>query len=1298
MAWATVIITDAQRDYRLQGRCGCDQAVGQDVEPDAQAAYRLGTDLAWIGSGLGEVGLVAGEPVDVEAARRLLDGAHPLTGEVVHAPKQVPGPLARLAGAPYVAAVRAAAEQAGLADPGELFAHATARKRWERLCRGVLRDGEAHTVPLGDLEALATAAPAGPGLAEVYEARELARADRNRTNLVPIGIRGIDLVVNLPKSVSVLYGLADTETAAQIETEYLGAVRDAVTALEGWAAYGVTGHHGDGQTAQRVESSGHLGWTMLHRTARPVDAGAGDPHLHAHVVLAHMVKCVDGPEGTWRAPGSGGRDLHRHVPAVGQLALGLLRQRLSERFGVQWERAASGEWEVAGIPEEVRAEFSRRSAQVTAKAGQGASREQQRAAAAATAKARPQLEDARDARAQWTERAAALVDVAGMLAAAMPGPNPGPTPTAGPTPGPASTPGPAPGAAPLTPDDPDLTARVAGEVWDPATGLTAGTKAVTRAQVLAAVAAATPALATPAQLEAFTDAVIAAGPTVPVREVHASHHSNTARYTTRDIVAAETEILEAARTGRGADPARVGVSQAWVVLERLNRGARAAGGPVLSVEQRAAVKRLTCEGNAVEALVGPAGAGKTTLMRAAKAVWDSQGLVVEGASTAAVAAAGLRAETGMPAATIAALLQRLGPQGTGALGMDVLVVDEAAMVDDRALAKILGAAHTQDVKVVMIGDHLQLRAVGVGGGFKAVHTEVNGVTLSENYRQKDAAERAALETWRAGGRSSALAAWAEAGRVHAPATPAAAKREAAAAYLDLTAGIVDPHERVRSVLLMAATNADVDDLNARVRAQLRADGQLPEGTSFARAAAAGGGTLDLALGDLVRVRRNDYRSRHSTDPDVLNGYRGVVIGVDGVRGARVQWRTPGSGHTESAWITPAAIARGDLAHAYATTVASAQGQTCQRAILYGAGADAHVLYPGLSRAKDRTDLWVPLNLVEDPQETARLGKAKDEDERVRRAVAALGKAVATDRPDELIGPDVLDAAPRPGSSPRASRGKPWPAPKVGREHIPGRGTAPDRLTPEEITRRAAATGPRTPTLTRRPTAHEEAVRQAAYWQERTAAAVAQATSGVREKVLAAVAQHNTGCDAGDQAAAHAEHVQQLRDQARAHYQQANDARGAAERPLVRLSGQARRHRQTAETADRAAAALLSQVYDVQVQAGDATRDADVHYRHAAQAAREAGVHEWVSPGTRITDPEPLVQAAVDKAAKEATARVQTQRLLAASAPKPTPGRVPRRGQQPEAPQVPPTRYDPRPGRPWDQRPGGPTRRGPSLGR
>ncbi|WP_158717034.1 hypothetical protein [Streptomyces rimosus] len=74
--------------------------------------------------------------------------------------------------------------------------------------------------------------------------------------------------------------VVDAQTAAAIEKDFLNSLHEAVTeALEPAAAYGMAGHHGDGERAARVETSGLIGWITLHRSARPVDtASPGDPH------------------------------------------------------------------------------------------------------------------------------------------------------------------------------------------------------------------------------------------------------------------------------------------------------------------------------------------------------------------------------------------------------------------------------------------------------------------------------------------------------------------------------------------------------------------------------------------------------------------------------------------------------------------------------------------------------------------------------------------------------------------------------------------------------------------------------------------------------------------------------------------------------------------------------------------------------------------------------------------------------------------------------------------------------------
>jgi conjugative relaxase-like TrwC/TraI family protein len=176
--------------------------------------------------------------------------------------------------------------------------------RLARMFRGVAREGEAHKIPVPDAARIAAAADVELG--EIYGKEKVKEASEFAGRKVRTGNRGYDLTLDLPKSVSVLWVLADPATAARIEAAFTALVRETVSVVERWVGYGLAGHHGDGEQAQRVESSGLLGWVMWHHTARSVAGQVPDPHLHAHVVIANMTRCDD---GKWRTVTAGGRDL-----------------------------------------------------------------------------------------------------------------------------------------------------------------------------------------------------------------------------------------------------------------------------------------------------------------------------------------------------------------------------------------------------------------------------------------------------------------------------------------------------------------------------------------------------------------------------------------------------------------------------------------------------------------------------------------------------------------------------------------------------------------------------------------------------------------------------------------------------------------------------------------------------------------------------------------------------------------------------------------------------------------------------
>jgi hypothetical protein len=529
-------------------------------------------------------------------------------------------------------------------------------------------------------------------------------------------------------------------------------------------------------------------------------------------------------------------------------------------------------------------------------------------------------------------------------------------------------------------------------VWDPEHGVTAHTKTVTSAKVMAHIAGLLGVgLPNAGMLEVLTDHVLTTGPAVALPPSGPAHLSNADRYTSADIVAAEETITDAAHR-------RLRDLSAHVHLKTIMRSERAwerKKGFRLSREQRRVVRRLTFLPHGIDTVVGVAGAGKTTIMSAARAIWESAGYKVAGAANAAVAAAGLRAEAGIDSGTVASLLQRI-ETGRGLAGIDVLVLDEAATIDDRALAVIVTEADRTKTKIVAIGDPLQARSVGAGGSFARVHEIVGGLVLTENRRQKGKVDRRALETWRQGGRRSALALWGEHGMIHTAPDADATHSRITAAWVADRARYHDPHQAIEHLAVLAATNADVDSLNAKLRAASRAQGHLKgEEVSYRLA---GGRRLELAAGDQVRVRANDYRTRRGGDVDVLNGYRGVVLEADQRRGVHVEWRT--HGRTERAWISPDQVSQGTLSHGYAITVASAQGLTVDRAHVYGLGADAHSLYPAMSRARDRVDLYLPA-CVEPESVRARLGEARTDEEALHRTISAYA-ATLTDGPEGMV--------------------------------------------------------------------------------------------------------------------------------------------------------------------------------------------------------------------------------------------------------------------------------------------------------
>ena len=122
-------------------------------------------------------------------------------------------------------------------------------------------------------------------------------------------------------------------------------------------------------------------------------------------------------------------------------------------------------------------------------------------------------------------------------------------------------------------------------------------------------------------------------------------------------------------------------------------------------------------------VVGPAGAGKTRMLAAAVNDLHAHHRAVFGVAPTARAARVLEGETGMRADTVAKLLHEWQRSDRPPLSEyrlragATVVVDEAGMVSTPALHQLVSLAEAHRWRLVLVGDHRQLQAVGRGGLF-----------------------------------------------------------------------------------------------------------------------------------------------------------------------------------------------------------------------------------------------------------------------------------------------------------------------------------------------------------------------------------------------------------------------------------------------------------------------------------------------------------------------------------------------------------------------------------------------------
>ena len=133
---------------------------------------------------------------------------------------------------------------------------------------------------------------------------------------------------------------------------------------------------------------------------------------------------------------------------------------------------------------------------------------------------------------------------------------------------------------------------------------------------------------------------------------------------------------------------------------------------------------------------GGAGTGKTTMLRAVYHAIEKHQGTVYAVALAGRAAMRMREATGHPARTIAGFLGALQREELHLGGADLLIVDEASMVD-LPMAYMLLRMIPEDCRVLLVGDPYQLPPIGMGIVFSAYCEDdrVPRVELTKVHRQ-----------------------------------------------------------------------------------------------------------------------------------------------------------------------------------------------------------------------------------------------------------------------------------------------------------------------------------------------------------------------------------------------------------------------------------------------------------------------------------------------------------------------------------------------------------------------------------
>jgi conjugative relaxase-like TrwC/TraI family protein len=379
----------------------------------------------------------------------------------------------------------------------------------------------------------------------------------------------------------------------------------------------------------------------------------------------------------------------------------------------------------------------------------------------------------------------------------------------------------------------------------------------------------------------------------------------------------------------------------------------------LTDDQAQAAYGVLTSGRAIDILVGAAGTGKTRVVGALAEAWRNAGVGrVIGLTTSTNAAHVLASEGLAESYNFAAFLGRIkdSDRTRGHLPVrpgDLLVVDEASMVATEDLAAVEDIATRWGAKILLTGDTEQLSSPRAGGVMRLLAEEHGYYQLTTVQRFEQDWEREASLRLRAGD-ADALTEYDHRGRI----LDGTREQMTETAYQRWLAD----HLSGKSSVLLVATNVQAAELARRARDELAALGlvasddliELRDGNA-------------AGVGDLIVARQNNRIQageprRRLANRDVLRIDAWDEVGE--ARVAMVRRMTGRNRHTgDMQWSAQFELPEDYIEQhadlAYAGNVHVAEGRTVDTShLVVDETVGRESFYVGMSRGRERNTAYV----------------------------------------------------------------------------------------------------------------------------------------------------------------------------------------------------------------------------------------------------------------------------------------------------------------------------------------------------